>query len=98
MPELVRGGDTNQCTHPVRTDNAPWIRSTGSPGQGREIEPNPVWGLGAPALLTGRRARDFSDIYVVPVKQTHEVRLSTLVNAEILRTWEKRSAQAPNGG
>src|ERR671917_1651497 len=98
LPELVHGGDTNQYTHPVRTDNAPWVRSTASPGQGREVEPNPVWGLGAPALLTGRRARDFSDIYVVPVRQTHEVRLSTLVNAGILRTGEKRSARAPKAG
>ncbi|CAA9512248.1 MAG: hypothetical protein AVDCRST_MAG05-3098, partial [uncultured Rubrobacteraceae bacterium] len=58
-----------------------WVRSTAAPGQGREVEPNLVWGLGAPALPTGRRARDFSDIYVVPIRQTHEVRLSTLVNA-----------------
>ena len=67
MPDLLREGATNQCTRTVRTDNAPQIRATET---GPEVGLNPVQGLGAPALLAGRRARDFSDVCIVPVRQT----------------------------
>jgi hypothetical protein len=70
MPDLLREGATNQCTRTVRTDNAPRVHSTAPPEQGPEVGLNPVQGLGAPALLAGRRARDFSDVCIVPVRQT----------------------------
>jgi hypothetical protein len=93
MQDLLREEATNQCTHPVRTDNAPQVRSTATPGQGPAVGLKLVQGLGAPALLAGRRARDFSDVCIIPIRRTYEVRLSTLVNAEIFCTWEKQSAQ-----
>ena len=70
MPDLPREEATNQCTHAVRTDNAPRARSTATQGQGPEVGLNLVQGLGAPASPTGRRARDFSDVCSVPVRQT----------------------------
>jgi hypothetical protein len=42
MPDLLREGATNHCTHTVRTDNAPRVRSTATPGQGQEVELNLV--------------------------------------------------------
>ena len=52
MPDLLREEATNQCTHTVRTDNAPRVRPSATPGQGPEVEPNLVQELGAPAPLT----------------------------------------------
>ncbi len=63
MPDLLREEATNQCTHTVRIDdNAPRACPTVTPGEGPEVELNLVQGLGAPALLTRGRARDFSDV------------------------------------